>query len=416
MRIAVSTFGCKINQYESDAIKRELASHGNTIVPFDQDADVYIINTCTVTSKSDFQCRQAIRSAVRRKVGRVVVTGCYAETRPDEIKAISGVDVIVGNRDKHRLVRMLASDEDACMPSLLSTVPGRTRRFLKIQDGCDACCSYCIVPSARGGSRSVPMDVVVSEFERLIEKGCPEIVLSGIHIGRYGADLDEDMALSKLLSVLDKRRGSARLRLSSIEPREITSEIIGMLGKGLCRHLHIPLQSGDDRILSLMRRDYTAGFYLDLVREISTKVPGICLGADVMVGFPGEGGREFENTYGLIEKSPLSHLHVFSFSPRPGTAAASMKDQVPEGIKKQRSKAIRALAAKKNLEFRQGLIGHELEAVVEEKRDIVTGHYMGLTDNYVRVIIEGADQAYIGEKIEIRIKEADDNKTIALKL
>lgn len=417
MRIAFSTFGCKINQYESDALSKELVYHGNTIVPFDQDADVYIINTCTVTSKSDYQCRQAIRSAVRRaKGGRVVVTGCYAETRPDEIRAIPGVDMVVGNKDKHMLVRMIVSDQPDVMASSAVTVPGRTRGFLKIQDGCDANCSYCIVPSARGRSRSVPPAIVVSEFERLIEKGCPEIVLSGIHIGRYGIDLDAGIDLSRLLSVLIEKRGSARIRLSSIEPGEVTPEIISLMGRGLCRHLHIPLQSGDDRILSLMRRNYTAGFYLDLVREISSKVHGVCLGADVMVGFPGEGSREFENTYDLIEQSPIAHLHVFSFSPRPGTDAALMKDQVPEQTKKQRSRAVRALASRKNLEFRQGLIGHVLDAVVEEKKDTPTGCYLGLTDNYVRVIIEGVTEAHIGKRIEVTIKEADEAKTIARKL
>lgn len=418
MRIAFNTFGCKINQYESDSIRRELISRGNTIVPFDDDADIYIINTCAVTSKSDFQCRQAIRSVVRRKRGRVVVTGCYAEIRPDEIKAIGGVDMIVGNSDKHNLAAMLIPDAytEPLSKQPDNFVTGRTRGFLKIQDGCDGVCSYCIVPRARGRSRSVPPDVVVSEFDRLVKNGCPEVVLSGIHIGRYGRDLDDRTDLSGILAVLLERRGQARIRLSSIEPGEVTHEIICMMGRGLCRHLHIPLQSGDDSILAAMRRDYTSKFYLDLLRRISRDVPGIALGADVMVGFPGEGEREFENTLRLVERSPLTHLHVFSFSPRPGTSAASMKNQVPEPIKKKRSRILRELGAEKNLSFRRGLIGSVLEAVVEDKKDASTDWYVGLTDNYVRVIIEGSKEADIGEKIEISIKEADKSRTIAYKL
>ncbi|HEX9113096.1 MAG TPA: MiaB/RimO family radical SAM methylthiotransferase, partial [Nitrospirota bacterium] len=286
MRIAFTTLGCKINQYETDLLRQDLSARGNTIVPFDAEADIYVINTCSVTAKSDMQCRQTIRAAVRRGAGaaKVVVTGCYAETRPDEIRNIPGVNLVVGNRDKsgiadHPLLsgpEAMGRDRDS---SQLRAVSGRTRAFLKIQDGCDNHCSYCIVPLARGGSRSYAPSAVMREFDQLVREGCPEIVLTGIHIGTYGADLSERVNLTDILSELVARRGRARLRLSSIEPREITEGIIRLLGSGICRHLHVPLQSGDDTILASMRRNYTASFYRDLLERIVRDVPGIALGA-----------------------------------------------------------------------------------------------------------------------------------------
>jgi threonylcarbamoyladenosine tRNA methylthiotransferase MtaB len=422
MRIAFTTFGCKINQFESDVLRRDFEMLGNTIVPFDAAADVYIINTCSVTAKSDYQCRQAIRAAIRRGQGaQVVVTGCYAQTRPEEIRKIPGVAHIIGNIDKAALVdRVLSACVSACGPTTRSSSPvhaktlrSRTRGFLKIQDGCDNHCSYCIVPLARGASRSVALRDVVRAFQDLVQAKCPEVVLSGIHIGMYGSDLDEETSLSELLKILIASRDQTRIRLSSIEPGEITSELVGLLGKGLCRHLHIPLQSGDDAILSSMNRTYTSGFYRELTERIAQLVPGIALGADVMVGFPGEGEREFQNTMHLVEKSPLTHLHIFSYSSRPGTLAADMKGQVSEVTKKERSQALRELGKKKNLKFRQIHQGAELDVVVEDKLDASTGLLTGVTDNYLRVHIDRAKSEHIGEKIGVRIKDVNEQLTIA---
>jgi len=417
MRIAFSTLGCKINQYETDVLQQDLASRGNTIVPFEAEADIYIINTCTVTAKSDYQCRQTIRSAVRRGRGaRVIVTGCYAETRPDELRTLDGVDLVLGNSLKASIPDRIMKNTDGPNPPSMParSLQGRTRGFLKIQDGCDNRCSYCIVPSARGGPRSVATESVIKEFERLVRTGCPEIVLSGIHIGKYGVDLDTGIDLTGLLKTLIGNRGGARIRLSSIEPREITPELIGFVGQGLCRHLHIPLQSGDDAVLSAMKRNYTAGFYRQLLVDIANSVPGIALGADVMVGFPGEGDAQFLNTVRLIENSPLSHLHVFSFSPRPGTPAAEMKNQVPEKVKKHRSEILRELGGKKNTVFRKKYTGCELLAIVENKIDRETGFMTGITDNYIRLTIQGAKREDIGKNINIRIDRADSGSTTAL--
>src|SRR5208283_2681054 len=274
MRIAFTTLGCKINQFETDVLRRDFESRGNTIVPFNAEADVYIINTCTVTAKSDYQCRQVIRSAIRRGLGaKVVVTGCYAELQPDEIKKVHGVDLVFGNREKNRIPELLT----AAFPTSLNgeilgvdnrtaqAVHRRTREFLKIQDGCNNRCSYCIVPLARGRSRSVPVQEVRQSFKRLVQAGYAEIVLTGIHIGTYGSDLCTGINLTELLKMLLLERGSARIRLSSIEPGEVTQELIGFLGKGLCRHLHVPLQSGDDAILASMKRNYSSGFYRELL-------------------------------------------------------------------------------------------------------------------------------------------------------
>jgi threonylcarbamoyladenosine tRNA methylthiotransferase MtaB len=327
MRIAFTTLGCKINQYETDLMRQDLASRGNTIVPFDAEADVYVVNTCTVTAKSDYQCRQVIRSVVRRgRDAKVVVTGCYAATRPEEIRNIPGVDLVIGNTDKamiHGHIMKTVSVPDVAVPATASiqtkALYGRTRGFLKIQDGCNNRCSYCIVPLARGVSRSADPGQLVNEFERLVQAGCPEIVLTGIHIGTYGADLENGPDLTGLLRILLSKRRGSRLRLSSIEPKEISEGIIDLMGQGLCRHLHVPLQSGDDAILASMKRDYTVGFYRELLDQIAKRVPAVALGADTIVGYPGEGDAEFQNTMDLVEKSPLTHLHVFSYSPRPGT-------------------------------------------------------------------------------------------------
>ena len=423
MRIAFTTLGCKINQYETDLMRQDLLSQGNTIVPFDAEADVYIINTCSVTAKSDYQCRQVIRAAVRRReAAKIVVTGCYAETRPDELKKIPGVALVIGNRDKATIPYHIMKEVSATIPEIppavsvpvpLKALTGKTRGFLKIQDGCDNRCSYCIVPLARGRSRSVEFGSVVSEFEQLVQRGCPEVVLTGIHIGAYGSDLRPATDLTELLATLISKRGHTRIRLSSIEPTEITAELTSFLGPALCRHLHIPLQSGDDTILTAMKRNYTSDFYRGVLDNISQRVPGIALGADVMVGFPGEGEKEFQNTLELVARSPLTHLHVFSYSPRPGTRAAELKQQVPAQVKKERSETLRELGNKKNFEYRQKYRGAEVKVVVEDKRDMDSGLLSGITDNYMRVHVFGAKNSHIGKEIRVRIGKVEKEANFA---
>ncbi|HXY53878.1 MAG TPA: tRNA (N(6)-L-threonylcarbamoyladenosine(37)-C(2))-methylthiotransferase MtaB [Nitrospirota bacterium] len=421
MRIAITTLGCKINQYETDLMRQDFVSQGNIIVPFDAEADVYVVNTCTVTAKSDYQCRQAIRSAVRRgKDAKVVVTGCYASTRPEEIRKIRGVDLVIGNADKaaisEQIMKTTAVTNQAVLvvpTSPIKSITGRTRGFLKIQDGCNNRCSYCVVPLARGGSRSADPRQVMDEFERLVQAGCSEIVLTGIHIGTYGADLENGPDLTGLIRTMVNKRSGSRLRLSSIEPKEITEGMIDLLGNGLCRHLHIPLQSGDDAVLASMNRDYDALFYRELLEHIAQSVPGAALGADVIVGYPGEGDVEFQRTVDLVEESPLTHLHVFSYSPRPGTPAATMKAQVSEQMKKQRSETLRMLGRRKNTNFRKKWTGSELKVVVEDKIDAYTGLYTGLTDNYIRVCISGAKKEHISREIVVRITQASEGLTFS---
>ena len=414
MRVAFNTLGCKINQYETDALRRDFAAHGNTIVPFEADADIYIINTCTVTAKSDYQCRQVIKSAIKRGKGaQVIVTGCYAETRPEELKTIEGVSLVIGNGEKMTIPVRLSATLGPGSAAPVHAVRSKARGFLKIQDGCDNGCSYCIVPFARGNPRSKPLDTVLREFEELVNAGYPEVVLSGIHIGKYGVDLRTGHDLTSLLRILLEKRGSARVRLSSVEPREITTEMIGMLGRGLCRHLHIPLQSGDDGILKAMKRNYSSGFYQELLHSIAIAVPGIALGADVMVGFPGEGDDEFSNTFNLIEKSPLTHLHVFSYSARPGTPAAEMPAQVPDKIKKLRSETLRELGKKKNAEFRKQCEGYDHKAVIEDHIDVSSGFLTGITDNYIRLSIQGATKGIIGKKVNVRVMRSQEFNSIA---
>jgi threonylcarbamoyladenosine tRNA methylthiotransferase MtaB len=410
MRVAFTTLGCKINQHETETMRQAATDAGSAIVPFEGDADVYVINTCSVTAKSDYQCRQTIRAAIRRGKGaRVIVTGCYAETRPEEIKSIPGVDLVLGNREKTGIARYLNVQDPAARlaaPDRPESVKARTRNFLKIQDGCDNHCTYCIVPLARGESRSVPTEEVRRMFDVTVGSGCPEVVLSGIHIGRYGSDLVPGVTLTGLIQNLILWKNQARIRLSSIEPNEITDELIDMLGNGLCRHLHIPLQSGDDTILRSMNRTYTSHFYRALIETVASKVPGVALGADVMVGFPGEGAVAFRNTYDLIADIPLTHLHVFSYSPRPGTPAATMEGQVPDGIKKERSEMLRDLGSKKNLAFRRKFQGTLLQAVLEEGSK--PGHCSGLTDNYIRVNVNDGKEADFGREINILIEDVQE--------
>ncbi len=319
VRVAVVTLGCKVNQCESAGIAEAMAARGMTIVPFEAEADVYVVNTCTVTGRTDYQSRQLIRRAIRRNpAATVFVTGCYAQRAPEEIARIPGVRVVAGNAEKANLPQLLQElaaggealvrvgdirDEQEFSRLGASTFPEHTRAFLKIQDGCDAFCSYCIVPHSRGPSRSLPPGEVASRIASLAAGGYREVVLAGIHLGAYGRDLTPPAELAGVIRRVTAERPVERLRLSSIEPREVTDELIALMGSSrvLCRHLHIPLQSGDDGILAAMRRDYDAAFFRDLLRRIGAAVPGVAVGIDVMVGFPGESEDAFANTLRLVE-------------------------------------------------------------------------------------------------------------------
>jgi threonylcarbamoyladenosine tRNA methylthiotransferase MtaB len=406
VKVAMVTLGCKVNQCESAGIAEALAARGMTLVPFEEVADGYIINTCTVTGRTDYQSRQLIRRAIRKNpAAAVLVTGCYAQRTPEEIARIPGVRFITGNAEKEQIPdilcemttdvpRILVCDirKEKAISRLGATVfPGHTRAFLKIQDGCDVFCSYCIVPHTRGASRSLPPEEVLERITSISRAGYREIVLTGIHLGAWGRDLTPRVDLATLVRSVVDGCAVERLRLSSIEPRELNEEIIALIGTSgtVCRHLHIPLQSGDDGILAAMRRDYDAAFFRDLVCKLHATVPGIAVGIDVMAGFPGETEEAFANTLRLVEEMSLAYLHVFPYSRRPGTPAATMAGQLPEEEKKRRAERLRAVGAEKRQAFAEKFIGTPLQVLVEGRTDKNTGYPVGFSDNYIPVAVRG---------------------------
>jgi len=416
-RAAITTLGCKLNQYESERIREQLMCRGYDIVPYDEVADVYVVNSCTVTAKSDRDTRRLARQGKRRNPeALVVVTGCYAEVAGEALSRIGEIDVILGNTEKEALASHvpagsdLADDEELSRSErLLGSFADHTRAFVKVQEGCDAHCAYCIIPQARGPSRSVRPVEVVRQVEKLVEAGHPEVVLIGVHLGRYGKDMpEEDVALDDLARWLCEVPGLRRLRFSSIEPREVTEGIIDLVVRHpkVCRHLHIPLQSGADAILTRMGRPYSASYYSDLVGRVRHASPLASIGADVMVGFPGETDEHAEETRRLLEALPLSYLHVFSYSQRPGTPAAEMPEQVAPELKKERSRALMSLSAEKRRTFAEQNLGQELSVVVEQPLEGDEGHVIGVSDNYLRVRFPGAPDLR-GQVVRVRVLSTD---------
>ena len=377
MRVAIVTLGCKVNQYESQALQEALERRGHVVVPVEQAPDVVIVNSCTVTHRSDRDTRAWIRRARRARPGvRVVVTGCYAQVDPESLRSLE-VDAVVGTADKSSVpelvdhawsgVRVAPVDRGRPLePEPVSRFAGRTRAYLKVQDGCEAFCAYCIVPYARGPSRSLPLEEVEAGLARLRDAGHREVVLTGVHLGLWGRDLVPPRTLEDLLAVAE-RSGVPRIRLSSLEPQEISESLITRLERSdvLCPHLHIPLQSGSDRVLEAMGRPYRIGAFRSLVERLARSVPGICLGFDVIVGFPGESGDDFRETVELLESLPVAYLHVFPFSPRKGTRAYTMGGRVPEAEVGRRARVLRELSARKREAFWQSHGGRILPALAE---------------------------------------------------
>ena len=405
----VTTLGCKVNHYETEAIIAALRRAGWELAHGDRPAAIHIINTCTVTGRASLQSRQAIRRAARRHPGaRVIVTGCYAQSAPDEIAKI-GVGEIVGAGDKHLIPENLLSASGPVSCGALgaeaarrltdfgdpgiTVTGGRTRPFLKIQDGCDAFCTYCIVPHARGPSRSMDPQRVVARVQRLEAAGYHEVVLTGIHLGLYGRDLSPPLDLTALVRRLLAETGLARIRLSSIEPGEITPALVDMAAASgrLCPHFHIPLQSGDDGILRRMRRPYSREDFRELVLAIRQRMPDAAIGVDTLIGFPGESARAFERTRALIQAMPVTYLHVFPFSPRPGTPAAGFPGRVAAGEIKRRCSVMRALGQAKKTAFYNRFRGRRLTPLIEGRRDTATGLLRGVSANYLPVLLTGPD-------------------------
>jgi threonylcarbamoyladenosine tRNA methylthiotransferase MtaB len=422
MKVAIGTIGCKLNHFESEAIQEAFDKDLFEIVDFKDKADIYVINTCTVTGKSDYRSRQMIRRAVNiNKDAFIVVTGCYGQLKHDEIAKLEGVDLILGNEEKFDIVKHLNGLKKKDKPRIvvgdinerkkfsslsIKSFAAYTKAFIKIQTGCDFSCSYCTIWKARGPNRSERPSAVIKQFEELTLAGYQEIILTGVCLGNYGSDLGKDASLASLLQKVEKVEGLKRLRLSSIEPIEIKDDLIDIVASSskICHHLHIPLQSGDDHILKLMNRKYDSDYYKNLINTLRNKMPDIGIGADIMVGFPGETDERFENTKRLIEELSLTYLHVFSFSKREGTAASTMPEQIPAKIKKERSQILRELGKKKSLDFKKSFLGKELEILVENTRDKDTNLLKGFSQNYIRVYFDGPN-SLMKKILPLKIKE-----------
>ncbi|BAB05070.1 tRNA (N(6)-L-threonylcarbamoyladenosine(37)-C(2))-methylthiotransferase MtaB [Halalkalibacterium halodurans] len=422
--VAFQTLGCKVNHYETEAIWQLFKGEGYEKVDFEQMADVYVINTCTVTNTGDKKSRQVIRRAIRKNPDAVIcVTGCYAQTSPAEVMAIPGVDIVVGTQDRKKMLEYIEQYKKERQPingvgNIMKSrvyeeldVPAftdRTRASLKIQEGCNNFCTFCIIPWARGLMRSRDPKEVIKQAEQLVQAGYKEIVLTGIHTGGYGEDL-KDYSLARLLEDLEQVNGLKRIRISSIEASQLTDEVIEVIDRStkVVRHLHIPLQSGSDTVLKRMRRKYTMAFFAERLERLREALPGLAVTSDVIVGFPGETEAEFQETYDFIAKHKFSELHVFPYSKRTGTPAARMEDQVNEDVKNERVHRLIQLSDQLAKEYASQFEGEVLEMIPEErdKEEPNSGLYVGYTDNYLKVKIPATDEM-IGKLVKVKITKA----------
>ncbi|MFN3740409.1 MAG: tRNA (N(6)-L-threonylcarbamoyladenosine(37)-C(2))-methylthiotransferase MtaB [Thermodesulfovibrionales bacterium] len=381
MRFSILTLGCKTNQAESEHLLSSLLERGYEEVELKDRPDICIINTCTVTAKTDYQSRQLIRRALRTGA-KVIVTGCYAQRAPEEINEISHDCVIVANDKKNIIFNMLSHRTS----SNTLYLPHRSRPIIKIQDGCNKKCSYCIIPSVRGRSRSRKPFDIIDEIKRLEDTGFNEVVLTGINLGSYGLDLRPPLKLEDLLKEIISATKKIRIRLSSLGIKEVSSRLIDLIKESgrICRHIHLSLQSGDDIVLKIMNRNYRAEDFIRLVDDLKTKIEDINIGADVIVGFPGEKDSNFENTYRVIEKVAIGYLHIFPYSKRPGTPASEMPEQIDSKVKSHRFELLKNLDRRLRNSFKASQLGKQLQIVVEK---IEGSTVQGKTDNYLDVSV-----------------------------
>lgn len=416
--VAFHTLGCKVNHYETEAIWQLFKENDYERVEFETNADVFIINTCTVTNTGDKKSRQVIRRAIRKNPDAVVcVTGCYAQTSPAEIMAIPGVDIVVGTQDRHKLLSYIEEYKQSRQPingvgNIMKNrkyeeleVPyftDRTRASLKNQEGCNNFCTFCIIPWARGLMRSRDPEQVVSQATTLVNSGYKEIVLTGIHTGGYGEDL-KDYNLAQLLRDLEQVENLERIRISSIEASQLTDEVIDVIDKStkVVRHLHIPLQSGSDTVLKRMRRKYTMAHFSERLQKLHKALPGLAVTSDVIVGFPGETEKEFQETYDFIVKHQFSELHVFPYSMRTGTPAARMTDQVDEDVKNDRVHRLIELSNQLAKDYASKFDQTVLEVIPEESGSS-EGKLIGYADNYMKIEFDG-DETLIGEIVKVKV-------------
>jgi threonylcarbamoyladenosine tRNA methylthiotransferase MtaB len=410
MKFHVATLGCKVNAAESEMLIKALESAGWTSTLEGDDADLCVVNTCTVTGKASMQSRQVIRQLRRRyPTARIVATGCYAETHPEIVTAIDGVSAVVGSADKQRLAGILSDLPQALgalgpgaleqkpleplPPPVPNAAGNRSRPLLKVQDGCNQYCTYCIVPRARGRSRSLPPKAVMDALRDFASAGYREVVLTGIHLGAYGEDLSPRETLLGLLAAISSETPIERVRLSSIEPNELSRELIETVtrSKIFCPHFHLPLQSGDNGILKQMGRPYGRERFREQVAAIKSAEPNAAIGSDVLVGFPGETREAFDATVSLIDELPLTYLHVFPFSPRKGTPAFHYPDHVPTAVIKERCRILRRMGDDKRRRFIKDQAGKPLHVLIERRRDRRTGLLKGMSSNYLTVLVNGGD-------------------------
>ena len=428
-KFKIITLGCKVNQFESASLKASLLDLGLKEVGKGEEADVTVINTCIVTQRASYQSRQAIRKSIRENPsGSVAAIGCYGQVFPDELSQIEGLNLIAGNRVKERLPLILRETVDAGQQCLVSEKFGsheefqflpvkgfldRTRAFLKIQDGCESFCTYCIVPFARGPVRSLDPSKVLLMLESLSQDGYKEVVLTGIHLGQYGMDLRNGTDLERLLHRIQRKGFPMRLRLSSIEPNEIGEGLIEMMATEdwLCRHFHIPLQSGDNGILQRMNRGYTAQEFSRLVEQIRESIPLAAIGVDTMAGFPGEGLQAYQNTLSLLQDSPVSYLHVFPYSPRKGTAAARFSGQVDQKLTKERARKLRRIGREKRESFYRSCVGEVFSVLIEGWASQEKQQVKGLSDNYLPVAFPSA-RLQKNRLVSVRIEGLGENSVI----
>ena len=411
MKVAFATLGCKVNQAESAAMEGLLRNSGIEIVHFEDQADYYIVNTCSVTGKSDYQSRQMVRRAARRG-GRVIATGCYAELKQEELKKAVETVYIVKNLEKSNIVELIKTlaqnfdpieslSDESGKSATFSYSSSRSRAFLKVQDGCDTYCGYCIVPLARGRSRSIPFTEALEAVNYLASQGYKEIVFTGIHIGRYGRDLESKPTLFDLVNEASHNYPDIRIRLSSIESEEFDSDFVQMIkDERLCPHLHIPLQSGSDTVLKAMNRGTTASNFRELVLTVTREIPNIAIGTDVIAGLPGESDNDFQITYEMLRTLPVSYIHVFPYSPRPGTAALRMKNQVPIEVRKKRAQLLCKLSENKRAAYIASFHDRVLDVIVEDTAD--KHYFKGLSQNYLKVLVDG-DRLEPRQRIKARV-------------
>ncbi len=396
-KVKFITLGCKVNQYDTQSMREEFARSGFKEINNGGKADIYVINTCTVTANADRKSRNFINYAFRRNPkAKIIVTGCYTELDKDEISAIPGVTHIIINKDKNRIVEILNkhSESNESRQTGISDFSGHTRAFIKIQDGCDNFCSYCKVPMVRGVSRSRPLEDIVQEARKLAGNGFKEIVLCGICLGSYGKDLRSSKNLIDVIEALEKIEGLLRIRLSSIEAGDISGGLIKKMAqsKKLCHHLHIPIQSGDDEILKKMNRSYTRDGYLNLIKKIKSSIPGIAITTDALVGFPEESEDNFRNTVNLIKEINPLRVHIFPYSRRPGTLASNFNNRVNPLVMKERISLLTSISNKCAFAYKKQFLNKERDVLIENRSKENAGYWEGHTDNYIKVWVRSAKE------------------------